>query len=227
MLMQNPSMCSYLARYIMSKISCSDLIQHSRIFTDSCYTSQVNHDEYITPTWCLMSARLLGTKSLGTKPHIRLSDLSNEDTSGLQCCADYACSAWGLICQGGPCLREFLSCPSWGQEGHGCLAKLRKMEGLGSQRRIKKNPRIQKAMAMQGRHAFIVDFHNGNFYHKFDVVSCLSAVTLQQIIAARSSGAMTWSMPSKMDQTILPNPKQILELHCWLIMILIWLSYNA
>jgi hypothetical protein len=30
-----------------------------------------------------------------------------------------------------------------------------------------------------------------------------------------------------MDQTILPNPKQILELHYWLIMILIWLSYNA
>ena len=73
--------------------------------------------------------------------------------------------------------------------------------------------RIQKAMAMQGRHAFIVDFHNGNFYHKLDVVSCLSAVTLQPIVAARSSGAMTWSMPSKMDQTILPNPQQILELH--------------
>ena len=54
LLVHNTAMFSYSARYIMSKISCSDLIQDTHIFTDSCYPSQVNHDEYFTPTLCLI-----------------------------------------------------------------------------------------------------------------------------------------------------------------------------
>ncbi len=75
---------------------------------------------------------------VGTKPHIGLSDLSDEDTSGLLRSSIGASLRHHSLAKMAPklprlpkrpCPHEFSDCPSLDQEDHECLAKSDFIEG--------------------------------------------------------------------------------------------------